>query len=215
MGYTHPFHITIARQLGSGGSELARRVAGQLNFNYMDRQILQQAAAELDTPEADLAHREERIKSFWIRMLETFSTASSDYMVQPLPPPMVSDEKLFQAESRAMLKLSHQGSCVIVGRCGFHVLSGHGRLLNIFIHAPRSFRIDRLVAYYGVKDKTVAGRKIDIIDQERNRYVEMATRKSWTDARNYHLSMDMSQIGFDAAEATIVSLAARITGNSP
>lgn len=114
-----------------------------------------------------------------------------------------------------MIKLSHQGPCVIVGRCGFHVLAGHARLLNIFIHAPRSFRIERLVAYYGITDKTLAGRKIDIIDQDRSRYVEMVTHKSWIDARNYHLSMDMSHLGMDGAEKAVLSLAARITGNSP
>lgn len=86
MRYPPLFHITIARQLGSGGGELARRIAGKLNVNYMDRQILQQAAVELEIPEADLAHREERIKNFWARMLETFSTASSDYMIPPALP---------------------------------------------------------------------------------------------------------------------------------
>ena len=72
-----------------------------------------------------------------------------------------------------------------------------------------------MIKHYGVKDKTVAGRKIDTIDQDRKRYVEMVTKKSWTDARNYHLSIDMSHVGFGTAQAMIVSLVAQITGNSP
>ena len=113
-----PFHITIARQLGSGGSELGQRIACRLGFAYLDRQILQQAAEELGMSEAELAHREERIQSFWVRMLEAFSTGCPEYMMSTPPPKIVSDERLIEAEQRVLLRLSTQGSCVVVGRCG-------------------------------------------------------------------------------------------------
>ncbi|MBU0992531.1 MAG: cytidylate kinase-like family protein [Proteobacteria bacterium] len=208
-----PFQITIARQPGSGGAELGRRIACRMGLGYLDRQILQHAAEELKMTEADLAHREERIKSFWIRLIETFSTTCPEYIISTTPPPpIISDDKLIEAEKRVLLQLAAQGSCVIVGRCGFHVLGGQARLLNIFIHAPRRFRIERLIKFYGADSETIASQLIDSMDLDRKRYVERLTKKSWYDARNYHLSIDMSQMGFDAAEETIVSLANRIGG---
>jgi cytidylate kinase len=209
-----PFHITIARQLGSGGSELGQRLACRLGFAYLDHQILQQAAKELGMSEAELAHREERIQSFWVRMVEAFSTGCPEYMMSTPPPKIISDERLVEAEQQVLLRLSAQGSCVIVGRCGFHLLARRARLLNIFIHAPSRFRIERMTRLFGAANETVASEMMESTDRDRERYVERFTGQSWYDARHYHLAIDMSQVGFDTAEEMIVSLANRICGQS-
>ena len=64
MAVDRPFHITIARQLGSGGSYLAQRIAHRLGFVYLDHQILEQAAQELDTSGSELARRE--VSVHWV-----------------------------------------------------------------------------------------------------------------------------------------------------
>ena len=64
MNATPSFHITIARQLASGGSDLGRRIACRLGFLYLDREILQNAAEELGMSEEELSAREERIQAF-------------------------------------------------------------------------------------------------------------------------------------------------------
>ncbi len=205
-----PFQITVARQLGSGGSELGQRLACRLGFAYLDRQILQHAARELGMSEAELAHREERIQSFWARMVESFSTGCPEFMMSTPPPRIISDEALIDAEQRVLPRLVAEGSCVIVGRCGFHLLAGRARMLNLFVHASRPFRIARMIKLYGAGNPTTAEEMIDSTDRNRERYVERLTGRSWYDARNYHLSIDISEIGFDAAEEIIVSLTNRI-----
>jgi cytidylate kinase len=205
-----PFQITVARQLGSGGSELGQRLACRLGFAYLDRQILQHAARELGMSEAELAHREERIQSFWARMVESFSTGCPEFLMTTPPPRIISDEALIDAEQRVLPRLAAEGSCVIVGRCGFHLLAGRARMLNLFVHASRPFRIARMIKLYGAGNPTTAEEMIDSTDRNRERYVERLTGRSWYDARNYHLSIDISEIGFDAAEEIIVSLTNRI-----
>ncbi len=205
-----PFHITVARQLGSGGSELGQRIACRLGFAYLDRQILQQAAKELGMREEELAHREERVQSFWVRMVEAFSAGCPEYMMSTPPPKIISDETLIEAEQQVLMRLACQGSCVVVGRCGFHVLAGHARLLNIFVHASPRFRMDRMIQFYGAASDTAASEMMETIDRDRERYVERFSGKSWYDARHYHLAIDMSETGFEAAEEMVVTLAERI-----
>jgi cytidylate kinase len=207
-----PIQITVSRQLGSGGSELGQRLAGRLGFAYLDRQILQQAARELGMSEAELAHREERIQNFWIRTMEAFSSSCFEYMISSAPlPRVITDDALIEAEQRVLWQLTAGGSCVIVGRCGFHLLAGRSRLLKVFVHASQPFRIARMMKFYGAATKAEAEEMIDSTDRDRERFVERFAGVSWYDARNYHLSIDMSLLGFDMAEEIIISLANRIS----
>ncbi len=208
---TLPFQITIARQIGSGGAELGQRIARRLGLVYLDRQILQQASQELGVSESELSHREERIQSFWVRMMENFSTGSPEHLICGSLPRAISDDALIEAEQRVLLGFAARGSCVIVGRCGFHALAGRAQLLNVFVYASRAFRIERMMKCYAAVNKTEAEDMIDNTDRERERYVERVCGTSWYDARNFHLSIDMSRLGFDAAEEIIVLLANRIS----
>jgi cytidylate kinase len=210
MTLQFPFQITIDRQVGSGGAELGQRIAGRLGFAYLDRQILQQAAQELGMSEDQLAGRDERVQNFWVRMMESFSADSPEHLICNPPFRIISDDALIEAEQRVMLRLARRGSCVIVGRCGFHMLADIAPMLNVFVHASRSFRIERMIQHYAAANETIAEEMIDSMDRIRERYVERISGVSWYDARNYHLSIDLSQVGFDAAEAFVISLANRI-----
>lgn len=210
MTLHYPFQITIDRQVGSGGAELGQRIAARLGFAYIDRQILQQAAQELGTSEEQLANRDERVQGFWVRMMASFSADSPEHLICSPPFQIISDDALIEAEQKVMVRLARRGSCVIVGRCGFHLLAGVAPMLNVFVHATRPFRIGRMITHYAAADEEMAQKMIDEMDRTRERYVEKVARTSWYDVRNYHLSFDLSEIGYDAAEEIIVSQANRI-----
>jgi cytidylate kinase len=205
-----PFHITIARQLGSGGSYLAQRLAHRLGFVYLDHQILEQAARELDTNGSELVRRKERIQSFWTKLLQTFATGCPEDIQSPPPLRLISDDELIAAEHRVLLKLAARGSCVILGRCAFHRLKGRAGLINIFVHAEQDFRIGRVMQVYHAPDPEAAKHMIDRTDNDRRRYVQKICGVSWYDLRNYHLTVDISRVGFEAAEDMIVAMAERL-----
>jgi cytidylate kinase len=210
MADDRPFHITIARQLGSGGSYLAQRIAHRLGFVYLDHQILEQAARELDTSGSELVRREERTQSFWTKLLHTFATGCPEDIQSPPPLRLISDDELIAVEHRVLLRLAARGSCVILGRCAFHRLKGRAGLINIFVHAERNFRIGRVMQVYHAPDPAAAKKMIDRTDNDRRRYVQKICGVSWYDLRNYHLTVDISRIGFEAAEAMIVALTERL-----
>jgi cytidylate kinase len=201
-----PTVITIARELGSGGSYIGMQVARRLGYVYIDRQILQQAATELGLEENELAGREECVQSFWDKLISVFAIGVPDNVYTP-PPRWVSDGKLAECEQRLIRELAAKGACVVLGRGAFHFLRGKARLLNVFIHAPLSFRVQRLIHVYGAPGELEAARMIDHSDQERTRYIRSWTGLDRFDARNYHLCIDTGAFDFAAAEELVVSLA--------
>jgi len=202
-----PVVITIARELGSGGSYIGKQVARRLGYAYIDRQILQQAAGELGLEETELEDRDERVQSFWDKLISVFALGGVDGIYTP-PQRWVSDEQLVETEQRLICELAVKRPCVVLGRGGFHLLRGRAKLLNVFVHAPLSFRIQRVMNIYRVDSKREAAEMIDRSDQERTRYIKSFTGFYQFDARNYHITINTGLVDFSTAEEMVASLAA-------
>ncbi len=197
--------ITISRQLGSGGSHIGQQVARRLGYVYIDRQIMQQAARELGVEEAELEHRKDRLQTFWEKLISVFTVGTPDWIYTP-PPRWVSDEQLWEIERRLITELTVKGPCVVLGHGAFHLLRGRARLLNILVHAPLGFRVERLMSFYHVRSKVEAVQMIESSDQQRCRAIRTFTGFDWFDARNFHLTIDTGRVAFEVAEEMIASL---------
>ncbi|MGO9315798.1 MAG: AAA family ATPase [Syntrophobacteraceae bacterium] len=201
--------ITIARQLGSGGSYVGQQVARRLGYAYIDRQILQQASKELGVEEAEIEGREGRLQSFWEKLLSGFTLATPFPLYVP-PPLWITDEKLAEVERRLITDLAAKGPCVVLGRGAFHLLRGRARLLNIMVHAPLEFRVERVMSIYHAENWAKAVQVIERSDQDRRRYIRTFTGLDWFDTRNYDLTIDTGKIDFAAAEEMIASVAGHL-----
>ena len=199
--------ITISRQMGSGGSYLGQVIATRLGFKYVDREVLHLAAQEFGCDEETVASRAERVSSFWERILGglTFGGPESHYS----PPPIrsFSDDQLFKKQIEILQRIAGKHDSVVIGWAGVYILPRHSRTLNIFCHAPRSFRIKRLMEVYGELDPEAARSMINESDQMRERYFAEMTQHEWTCAKNYHLSVDTSLMPLDEIAATIIEMA--------
>ncbi len=191
--------VTIARQLGSGGSFVGKQVAERLSIKYIDREILQQVADILHESENNLSDREERLSTFWERMARAFcyGVAETGYVPPPLRP--IPDEELFAVESMIIRKIATDCSAVLVGRAGFHILGDRPNVVNVLIHAPKEFRARRVMELYGIPDAEQAMEMIEEADSQRKEFVKTMTGRDWTDALNYHLSIDTAIAGFSSA----------------
>jgi CMP/dCMP kinase len=208
-----PVVITLARQLGSGGSFIAKLVAQRLGYAYIDRQILKLAAKELGVEEAILQERRERVQGFMEKLLNVFTLGAPDGTYTP-PPLWISDAELIEIERRLISELATQGPSVVLGHGAFHLLRGRARLLNVFVHAPIPFRAQRVMTIYHAQSRQEAVRMIEQSDQERRRYVRAFANLDWFDSRNYHLSIDTSVVDFASAVEIIASLAEQTPGEN-
>ncbi len=200
-----PTAITIMRELGSGGAYIGQQAAKRLGYAYIDREILEEAAKKLGCHKGELDDRDGRLQSFWEKLIAVFAVGAPEAVYIP-PVRWISDEQLVETQNHLMEELVSKGPCLIVGRGAFYVLRGKAKLFNVFIHAPISFRIRRVMHMYGIKTEKEAAGMLDRSDQERDRYIRFCTGLNRLDVRNYHLTIDTGTIDFASATEMIVRL---------
>jgi len=185
--------ITIARQLGTGGSYIGEHIARKLGLKYIDREVLHLCAKDLGVNETDIALREGRLTSFWERVFSSIAFAPQD--APYTPPPLlrrITDRDLFDKQTEIMMRIAEREDCVIIGRAGGYVLPQHAGSFNIFCHAPIDFRINRVMELYNAPTRAAARTLIEESDDMRRKYYIQMTGREWTEACNYHVSVDTS-----------------------
>ena len=186
--------VTLGRQLGCGGSYLGQCLADALQIRCLDREIISKAAAHLQVDEADVSHREERGVSFWERMLRGITTGPPEALYQAPVTLSVTDRDLLAAETKVMKEIAAQEDVVIVGRVAAFVLPPHSGMVNIFLHAPERYRIQRLLEHAQAVTEAEARALIARSDETRRQYISQMIGRDEYDARAYHLSLDTSAI---------------------
>jgi cytidylate kinase len=185
--------ITVSRQMGSGGTYVGYEVAKALGFSYLDREILRRAAGLLKRDEASLEEYEGKSSGFIQNFLRTFSFGAPESCMPPERP--VYDRDLFVLESKIIHAIADKQNAVIMGRGGFHVLKDRPNTVHLFIHAPRAYRIERVMKADGTADAGKAEARVEESDRRRGKFIRNMTGTEWTDARNYHLCIDSSTVG--------------------
>jgi len=199
--------ITISRQMGCGGSYVGQVIATRLGFKYVDREVLHLAAQEFGCDEETVASRAERVSSFWERILGGLAFGGPESHYSPPPLRNFSDMELFEKQTEILRRIAAKHDSVVIGWAGVYLIPRHQRMFNVFCHAPRSFRINRLLDLYPDLDAEAAREMINESDDMRERYFAEMTEHEWTCARNYHLSIDTSLMPLDDLAETIIGLA--------
>ena len=207
MGEEPRIAITISKQMGSGGSYIGHLVAKELGFKYIDREILHEAATRLGTDASVLEAHDERSCGFIDSLVRAFSfgTPEAAY-VPPLSRP-VYDKDLFTLESRIMNEIVDRYSAVIAGRAGFHVLRQRPGVIRVFVHAPTEFRVQRVMQVQHAADISGVRAQVEESDRRRSKFVRDMVGVNWADARNYHLCIDSSAVGFPTAAEMVIKMA--------
>ncbi|MEW6184953.1 MAG: cytidylate kinase-like family protein [Thermodesulfobacteriota bacterium] len=204
MKEDNPRVITISRQMGSGGSYVGYSVAKELGFQYVDREILRQAADRLHTDPEALEHLEERSPGLLEKITQGFSYGMPEIAVSPLRKQPVDYKELFALEGKIMNEIADRYQAVIVGRGGFYVLRNRPEVFKIFIHAPLDFRLNRYLSLQKSHDSKEVRARLKESDQVRARFIKEMAGLDWMDSRNYHLCFDSSVIDFSTITAVIV-----------
>lgn len=201
--------ITIARQLGCGGSYIGKLVSEYFGLKYIDREVLYLAAQEFGCAEQEVAARAERLSSFWERFFHglTFGPPETPYA----PPPLrkFTDKELFDKQTEILKTIAQKSDCVIVGWGSAHVLPQHPGKINIFCHAPLKFRVKRVMKIYQTQTAEQAREMISESDEMRKRYIFEMTGNDWACAENYHLTFDTSLLPLPKIAELLIELLQR------
>ena len=179
--------ITISRQYGCGGRELATKLAKKLNVKLYDRQIIHIAAAKLginDLSESDLLELENQVQPLSLSFIPFHSFGS--HMGN-------SSRGLFLAETSVVRKLAQDGSCVILGRCADYVLEKDPNHFSVFVCADDGYREKRGTETYNGKSL----KELDAENEKRAGYYQYYTGRKWGVGSNYDLIVNTSKISLD------------------
>lgn len=190
--------VAIARQYGSGGRYVGRKLATRLGCRYLDREILVDAASRLRRDPDALEIFDERNLTFWERTLLTFF-GGEPQVPWISPAPMADDRDLFETERAIMREAAERGPVVIVGRASAWVLRDAPGLLSVFIHAPLEQRARRVRKIHRLSSLEEARRLVLRVDQRRKRFFRSVTGVDWPSLDLCSLALDTGRFGTGGA----------------
>jgi cytidylate kinase len=184
VGAVLGFSITVSRQMGSLGEEVARLTADRLGYRFMWREVINSAARQAGAPEAALAAIDE------LGLLS----------ICPSPEDCLAYR---QAIQRIMEELASPGKVVILGRAGQFILRDHPRVLHVRMIAPTQVRIERLAARQKIP-VTCAQEQIIASDRYRRSYLKRFYSVQVDDPTLYDLVINTARLDAPAAADLIV-----------
>lgn len=186
--------ITISRQFASLGRSIAQKMSEMLQINFYDRDIVESTAKRMGQPVPVISQEEENASSTFFRRQ------------YPLGMGIVSlQDEIYQTQSNIIKDIAQKESCIIVGRCGYHILEGHSRCLNVYIYAPYEVRLDNCIRDLHM-DSKIAKKMIKEVDKARENYRRRYYAESVNLYDGYHLMIDSSKFGVDAAADILVDI---------
>jgi cytidylate kinase len=186
--------ITISRELGSGGFDIAQQVAKNLGYEFVDKRTVDGIFRQYGLTKFD----------------DLYSSA-----------PGILD--LVNADNLLIISMlneiveavANRGNVVILGRAGFAVLGDYADVLNVRIQAPLSARVQRVMARAGLTDLQAAEERVREDDNVHRKYVQMFYNKNWDEESNFNLVLDTGALTPERAVKQIVEAARALEQKTP
>jgi cytidylate kinase len=196
--------ITVSRLYGSGGSEVAARVAEELGWSLLDNAVLDQVGARLGITPAQVAAREERVPSLVQRIADALALSSQEWITpMTASPRKPTDEQLIDVTRHVVEEAIAAGPLVIVGRGAQAMLAERADALHVFCYAPRAALIARSMERDRVGPEEAAG-IVDETNAHREAWVARHWNRAWREHENYHLAVNTDWLGIIGASEVIV-----------
>ena len=195
--------ITIEREYGCGGGEIAQQVAAQLGWQLWDQNLTEEIARLARCPKTVVENREERDDPLYYRLFKSFLRGSYEGSINAHKLNLVDSESIMQITRRVVEHAAEKGGCVIVGRGSQHLLANNPYTLRVFLYAPSDLKVRRLMARG--KSQKEAVELVDTVDRERADYIAKYFHVEWPNRAIYHAMMNTAP-GDDAVVQAILDL---------
>jgi cytidylate kinase len=205
--------VTISRQLGSGAEQVARRICDLLGYDYLDKELMTQVAADVELSVAkviDFSEGNYKVKSFLERLLRPGPRYVGHLVVrephdgaETLDLKQLNETECINLIRAALRAAYRRDNMVIVGRGGQAVLKAMPKALHVRLVAPLRDRILRIQDKLHTT-KAAARQLILERDQATAEYLQRFFGISWDDPLLYDLVINTARLGPDKAAQLIV-----------
>jgi cytidylate kinase len=203
--------ITIARQFGAGGLDVAAIVAERLRAEVVDRSLIAEVARRLELPDAEVAAEDEHPRRVVDRLVRAMSPMAWEFGIAWEPPyvdpAFDARRSVTDLTAQVIREVAERGNAVVVGRGGAFVLADLPRALHVFLCAPEEHRLRAVMARFGLEEAE-ARRRLHETDANREAYARQLFGADWGDPVHYDLVLNSARLGVPACAEIVLSAVA-------
>jgi len=195
--------LTIAREYGSGGSDIGRKVAELLGWECIDKQIIERVAAMGKVDPSWAAQADEHAIAWWERVMKSFRHGGPESYVGEGSTLAVDRDTVQIFTANIIQQAAKVGNCIIIGRSAQCILRHHPHVLRMLVYAPLKEKLERMKLRHLNEQNLQAllRRK----DSERLHYAQYYYDCDSADPRLYHITMN-SALGVDTCARMVVQI---------
>jgi cytidylate kinase len=180
--------ITVEREYGSGGGEIAHLLAERLGWKLWDELLTEEIARLAQCPKAVVEVREEKNDPLYYRLFKSFLRGSYEGSINAHKLKVIDSESILRITERVVRQVATSGNSVIVGRGSQHFLEKHPEALRVFLYAPREDKVKRVIG----RGKTPAEAQelVDTVDRDRIDFIQRYFHVEWPTRCLYHIMLN-------------------------
>src|SRR5215467_9078729 len=198
--------ITLEREYGSGGGDIAASLAGRLGWRLWDQLLTEEIARRLDCDCGVVSKHEEKKDPAYYRLLKAFMRGSFEGSLNAPRLNMVDTECVREVAQKLLPEIADAGNAVIVGRGSAYYLSKRVDAFHVFIYAPFPERVRRLQATG--KSHKEAVELVETVDRDRADFISKYFNVDWPGRHRFHLMVN-SGMGNEVAVEIVLDALAR------
>lgn len=207
--------ITVTRLFGSGGSEVARRVAETLGWRLLDTAFVDGIAKGLRATPSDVQAIDERAPSLAERLADALALGGGEVMSASLATPMPPTEQRIAEVTRDVIdRTVGRGPVVVVGRGAQAYLAERDDVLHVHCYAPHDALVDRTMMRERVSRED-AEKMVKAKNEQREQYVRRMFGRAWLSPEHYHIMLNTAWLGHDRCVGIVLELAHEKFGAKP
>jgi cytidylate kinase len=180
--------ITIEREYGCGAAAIATQLAGYLGWKVWDELLTEEIARLANVDQSTVRRCDERMDSRLHRLAKSFWRGSYERNSAALGSQVFDTDCMMAMMQETMNKIAAEGNAVIVGRGAPYFLRENPNAFHVFLYAPRSEKIRRVIAEEHSEEDAVE--RVDSVDRERIAYVKHYFDADWPTRSLYHIMLN-------------------------
>ena len=190
--------ITISRQFGAGGKTLGEMIAKQLNYAFVDDEIIQWVAKRAKVSTNWVEHIQKEAGGKLLKFMSGLVSRSFIDRLLADEQGYIDEEIYVDLLHKIITQIADEGNAVILGRGGQYILRDHNDVFHILLVAEKADRV-RFIEKQYKRSPTQAMKSVNSEDKRRSNLYRMFGKENYDQPNLYHLVLNMSKLELDKA----------------
>jgi cytidylate kinase len=198
--------LTIEREYGSGGADIARKLADRLGWTLWDQRLTDEIARHMECESQHIEQHEERRDPLHYRLFKAFLRGSFEGSMITPRMKMADADGIRQITERLVRAAASEGNCVIVGRGSAYYLHDLPYTFHVFVYAPFGDKVRRLLEKG--KSEEEAMQLASTVDQDRAAFIKQYFGVDWPARHVFHMMVNSTMGDESVVQTVLAGLAA-------